>query len=628
MKKIIISVLILTAAGSEIFAGGARPLDFLNIEVGARPVAMGGAFTALADDASGIYYNPAGLGQLKRSEAAFTHNRWFEQIKYNYFAAAHSLKFGTLALSFYQVGYGEIQGYDHEGTQTETHQPYDLAGAVSFGTKIFNRKNNLLFAGINLKYIYENLDESEAQAIAGDIGIIYRTPFNLSLAFAARNIGPKIKFFQEEESLPLSFKFGSALNLMDKNLNLAADYTFPADEESYINTGAEYCIWRFLVLRAGFRSSEALDTGLRCGLGVRGNSLLLDYSFVPYGDLGQTHRFSLSLRFGRRYGYSRIEQDVEARFDKAKDDFYQGQLINAYRGLKEILALVPGHEGAQEYLARIRTRIEKGELAKEIQEHMEKGRKYFNSGDLTRAQAEFELVLTFEPENEEAEAYIDRIKKRFAQVIDAIFTKGKDYYEKGDYTPALDEMNKILTFDPDHVQAKEYVDLIKEKQRELERIMKAQKANEHFRKGEMFYNNKKYEAALSQFEQALELDPQNTKISEGIDNTKKLLLKKKQRLAEENFNKGLNFFNDNKLESAVGKLQQALKYDPKHRQAKEYLDKASARLSAELNKQGLIEYNKGNIKRAVEIWEKAQRYDPDNEEIISNLNRARKEIGR
>lgn len=624
---------------SSIFGAGATAMDFLNIGVGARPVAMGEAFVALADDANAVFWNPAGLGQLKRYEVTFMHNVWFQEISYNYFAYVHPLKIGALGVSVYHVQYGKIQGYDAGGAMTEELCPYDLAGVLSFGTTLLDEKDRVLLSGANFKFIHENLDVKEATAIAIDAGFIYQTVFlvPLNLGFVVQNLGPNVRFFEEKESLPLNYKFGTVIKLIGGNLNLALDLTISSDDEIFINTGGEYRLLNFIFMRVGYRAKQALDTGLRCGLGITGKNVFLDYSYVPYEELGETHRFSLSMRFGKKYGYSHIENEVENQFEQAKQHFYHGQLLTAHRELKEILALVPGHEGAQEYFARIQVKVEKGIISQEIDRHVEAGEKYFKSGEIVKAQAEFELVLSFDTENKIAKNYLVKISKRFKEVIDSMLTRGKTYYEKGDYELARKEMEKILSFDPEHSDGKKYIVLIKEKQKEIEKIKMAQKAGVHYRKGELLYKNKKLNSALKQFKQAYKLDPEHKDISTWINKLESEINRaekeKKMKIAVEYYKQGVDFYKSNKLKLAIEKLENTLKYDSKHKEAKEYLRKAKDRLKTlnkekaeEYNRKGLIEYTKGNIKKAIEFWEKALGYDPDNEEVRTNLERARKEF--
>lgn len=601
---------------------------------------MGGAFVALADDANAVYWNPAGIGQLKRYEVSFMHNMWIQDITYNYFSFINPLKIGALGVSFYHVRYGEIQGYDETGTVTEKLEPYDLSGVLSLGVKILDRKNNVLFLGANVKYILEDLEEKKADTYAADAGLIYKMPFAvpLSIGFMVQNLGPKVKFFEEDESLPVNFKTGMVMKLFDENLNLALDLTVPSEDDIYINTGFEYRFLNFIFMRMGYRSKQVLDTGMRYGVGITGRNLFLDYSFVPYGELErETHRISMSLRFGKKYGYSHIENEVEKQFEQAKRHFYQGQLLTAYRQLKEVLALVPGHEGAQEYLARTQVKVENGMISQEIDKHISLGEKYFKNGEIASAQAEFDLVLSFDSENVAAQEYQKKISKRFKEIVDSMLSRGKTFYEKGDYNLALKEMEKILSFEPEHSESKKYIALIKEKQEEIEKIKSVQKAEVCVKKGENLYKNKRLKAALKQFNEAYKLDPENISIKTRISNVEtemnKVEKERKTRLAKEYYMQGVDFYESNKLNSAIGKFEEALKCNPKHKEAKEYLKKVNTKLeqinkekAGEYNKKGLIEYAGGNVEKAIGIWEKALACDPENEEVRSNLERAKKEL--
>ncbi len=655
VKKIVLLLIILIQPILS-YSAGSKVMDFLNIGVGARPVGMGGAFVALADDVNAVYWNPAGLGQLRQHEVTFMHDRWLQEIYYNYLAYALPVKIGTLGFSFYHLTYGEIQGYDYEGAVTKKLEPYDLIGALSFGTTILEKENSILFLGANLKYIQEDLDEVKTDFVAADLGCILKDPFSLplNLGVVAQNLGPRTKFIQKRESLPLNYKFGSVVKLIDGVLNIGFDLTVSRDDQTYINTGGEYKLLNFISLRAGFRTKQVLDNGLRYGLGIKGKNLFLDYSYVPYGELGDTHRFSLSLRFGRKYGYTYIENKIEKRFDSAKQYFYTGQLLKGYREFNEILALVPFHEGARDYIARTRVKVEEGMISKEIDKHLLSGREYFKKGEVIKARSEFDIVIDFDPENIVAKNYLQQIDKRFKEVVNSLFSQGIKYYNKGDYNIALNEMKKVLSFDPEHVKAKKYLLSVRKKLEEIEKIKKVQRANEHFKKGEHFYMDRKFVSALEQFKKALSLDKSDriknmiTKTQIEIERLKK---EKQARIAETKrkraikaaqncYEQGVNFYNADKLHEAIKKFEEALKYNPLHKEAMEYQDKTAIAIkkereaiekenkvkAKEFNRRGLIEYNNGNIREAIKAWETALQLDPSHEEARANLERAKKEI--
>jgi long-subunit fatty acid transport protein len=117
MKKIILIILFLLAFQSISFAqlfptlGGQRAgistLQFLKIGVGGRATAMGDAFIAVADDASSLYWNPAGLSQSMENQIFFSHNEWVVDIQHEFAGAVYHLSVPMMLWScFYISSYG------------------------------------------------------------------------------------------------------------------------------------------------------------------------------------------------------------------------------------------------------------------------------------------------------------------------------------------------------------------------------------------------------------------------------------------------------------------------------------------------------------------------------------------
>ena len=293
-------------------------------------------------------------------------------------------------------------------------------------------------------------------------------------------------------------------------------------------------------------------------------------------------------------------------------------------------------------------------ISKEIDKHLLSGREYFKKGEVIKARSEFDIVIDFDPENIVAKNYLQQIDKRFKEVVNSLFSQGIKYYNKGDYNIALNEMKKVLSFDPEHVKAKKYLLSVRKKLEEIEKIKKVQRANEHFKKGEHFYMDRKFVSALEQFKKALSLDKSDriknmiTKTQIEIERLKK---EKQARIAETKrkraikaaqncYEQGVNFYNADKLHEAIKKFEEALKYNPLHKEAMEYQDKTAIAIkkereaiekenkvkAKEFNRRGLIEYNNGNIREAIKAWETALQLDPSHEEARANLERAKKEI--
>ena len=75
---------------------GTASMEFLRIGVGARPAAMGEAFSAVGDDGNSIFWNPAGLGRLRSQELSGMHLKWFESFNYNTLSYVYPMSHGAL----------------------------------------------------------------------------------------------------------------------------------------------------------------------------------------------------------------------------------------------------------------------------------------------------------------------------------------------------------------------------------------------------------------------------------------------------------------------------------------------------------------------------------------------------
>ena len=95
--KIIPTFFFILGVSSAVQAGNTTAA-FLKIGVGARPIGMGNAFTAVADDINSLAWNPAGLSLLSRRELGVMHSELFADTRYDFLGYAHPMKTGTLGL--------------------------------------------------------------------------------------------------------------------------------------------------------------------------------------------------------------------------------------------------------------------------------------------------------------------------------------------------------------------------------------------------------------------------------------------------------------------------------------------------------------------------------------------------
>lgn len=267
--------------------------QFLKLGAGARTAGMGEAFSAVADDVNAIYWNPAGLMQVEGKNAAFTHNEWLYDLKYEFLAYCQPVNMGMGACSITYLRMGDMEGKNKDDNPTGNFGAYDYAISIAYAIEA---KRNI-YAGITGKIIRQKIENSAANGIAIDIGILRLDCLHREIKISAvlQNLGTKLKFVNKQEKLPLTYKFG--LSYTKDKLTLASDITKPEDNNARINLGLEYIPTSNLAFRLGYNSQNDLDSGLTYGAGWTLKALQIDYAFIPYGKLDNSHRFSVTKRF-------------------------------------------------------------------------------------------------------------------------------------------------------------------------------------------------------------------------------------------------------------------------------------------------------------------------------------------
>lgn len=295
-KRCLIIALFISLSASFGYAGLATKAGhFLNIMPGARPVSLGGAFTGLADDINTIYWNPAGLSLISTTQAMALYNSWFEGIGYEYLSYARPgqrLRNGCLGLSLTMLQIDNLERRDSETNMPiNTFEANDLSLTVAYGLRF----NNLFSIGANMKYLCSEIDSNKGRGVALDAGALFNIPLNgLRLGLSIQNLlRSRIKIKDEQDELGLVTKIGLGYKTPGGVVNLAADYSFSDDKERYLCLGAEYWLSRMLALRAGYSSQKNNSFNFNWGLGIKVDPFHIDYAYVPYQDLGATHRLSL-----------------------------------------------------------------------------------------------------------------------------------------------------------------------------------------------------------------------------------------------------------------------------------------------------------------------------------------------
>ena len=277
---------------------GATAANFLKIGIGARARGMGGAFVGLADDPSAVYWNPAGLSQLDCPQVLFMHDRWAQDIRYEYLGYALPIDArNSVAIAAVFLHMGEILGYDENDKPTSFFSAYDAAMLLGYSRRISSR----LSLGWTAKGILEKMEDEKAQAAAFDLGLLYNSNI-LSFGLSLRNLGTKLKFMEKEHPLPTDLKAGIAFRALNGHLLLSTDMDLLIDSPPTFRHGIECNFQDILYARGGVEhrtqnQSSPSSTSPTVGGGIRISKLQLDYTYSSVKTLGDLHNFSLIYRF-------------------------------------------------------------------------------------------------------------------------------------------------------------------------------------------------------------------------------------------------------------------------------------------------------------------------------------------
>lgn len=295
----LLAALLLALPSASWGGAGTTPLEFLSLDADARAVALGGAYSALAGDANAMLYNPGGLAFIRRNEAVFMHNQYFEGVTQEY--AALALRRGWGAQVNY-LSYGDIPKTtiaNKTGAGLSSFGITDLALSGGYGRPVLVSG---LGAGAALKFVRETIETVSAEGLALDAGALYAVPAypGLRLSGVVRNMGPQIRYQREGHNLPLELRLGAAYTAHPRGqeTTLAIDVLKPRGNDAEAAMGLESVLAGRLPLRLGYDMRNDAGLGLSAGFGWRARDFRVDYAFVSFGELGSAHRVSAAILWG------------------------------------------------------------------------------------------------------------------------------------------------------------------------------------------------------------------------------------------------------------------------------------------------------------------------------------------
>ena len=311
---------------------GTTAAKFLSIEVGSNAVGMGGAYTSIANDATAMYWNPAGLSFHDTKEVYFNHANWIADISFDYFGITFPMNnksvlgFNITSVTMDEM---EVTRYGNENTG-ETFRAADYAIGSSYALDLTDRFS----VGFNGKYLQQSIANSHAQGFAVDFGTLFITPFGFTLGTSISNFGPKLRMSGDDlligadvdeniegnnESvtgvlstdyfdLPLVLRIGISdqFQIGARNKLVASlDAISPNDNANYINAGLKLHLLDGLIsLYAGANSLflENAENEFSFGGGITipqilNNSLSIYFTHEQMKFLGNSQQLSISFNY-------------------------------------------------------------------------------------------------------------------------------------------------------------------------------------------------------------------------------------------------------------------------------------------------------------------------------------------
>ena len=305
--------------------------EFLSMGVGARALGMGGAFVALANDASAAYWNPAGLVQAEGRHVSIMHAERFAGIvKYDWLSyiqpCGSGAGAGTFGFSCIRLGVDDIPitALPDEGRPLDAYdnRPYVARWAsdaeYAFYASYARRAGPSLAYGGNIKVLRKSVDTCSAWGLGLDISALYRLSERLNLGLNLQDATTTLVAWDNgtRESISPTLKIGGAYrwdcHFLQGMITPAFDVDIRFENRDYasrfhwgrvsadVRFGAEYWLKRLLALRLGSDDLGRFSAGTGFCLrhvGFNLEEIALDFAFLSKGDLDNTYRVSASLGF-------------------------------------------------------------------------------------------------------------------------------------------------------------------------------------------------------------------------------------------------------------------------------------------------------------------------------------------
>lgn len=524
-----ILTVVMTPAATQLLAenpGGASPL-FLS-GAGGRGLGMGGANVALANDPSGVFWNPATLIALPEREIGFMHLPLPEGSSYDFAAIGWpTVDYGSFAAAAFLLQTDEIQRRDENGRLLGDFSANQQMYLLGYGVSI----NRFLALGATVKLFGHNIDNTSAFAAGGDIGMRVAVTERFMLGLNVQNVlAPRLTLASDEEELPMTMKAGAGVILPfsddQHTIALEIDVDKTDNLDPVFHAGAEVGLFNRYFLRGGYDVDQ-----INIGGGLRVGPAQVGYTFRTQDYFDAQHRISLNLSFGgsiesilaerraqqreaaEQFAKEQREQELNNAVTQARYYYQNGMYDSAEVYYAQVYALTSG--GDTEALERL-SEIDE-EQTRTISENVRAG-VLRESDSLKAAQLFSDLNEALNVRDFAAvEVLLDRLRpafgseNRFKQAeaefnlltssrIEELLTEARRLEARADYAEAAIRYNRILDLNPTDEDARN----------RLNRLNRRIAALELLREGVTAFNVGDTATARTQLQQLVAINPQDS----------------------------------------------------------------------------------------------------------------------
>jgi len=617
--------------------GGTLP-SLMGFGVGGQANSLGNSFVAVADDPTAIYWNPAGLEQIRQREISLQFlNNFISSLNIIHTAYVHPMAGNnSIGLSLFYFSISDLVKYgtskDKLGSFNSKQYLLSFAYSRSFVKKYY--------FGATAKLLSQNINDINANTVDLDIGALIKPIPMLSIGLNVKNLLPlSYSFEQIKADIPPNVFMGFKLNFLKNKFFLTGDVNkiiLSDFNASTINWGAGigYNIFDYLRLMVGIHNMN-----FSAGIGAMVKDMQIYTSFMQNSFNNGDFQISLLYKL-KDTGSTKKELDY----------FYRGTVLynnhdyrNAIKYFEKVLE-IRNDPTAQYYLDNAKKYMQSEEWMSDeekqlIKYNLKRAKKFEDKNDIGGAIQAYRDVLNVNSENEEALKNIERLKKEVAANVRTLYNEGLAYYKMKKYKEALNKSKEALSLDPEHkpsISLKEKCeavlkDILAEEQKREQQVIEAKTL---FREGLKNFKAEKWAEAIANFQKSLDIVGDDTDTIEYLQKARNNLKASRSEAdrkkdAEHYFKIGMAFYQSKKLKKAITEFEKAVNTYPDYKEAAQYLEQAQSEYNAMINtplEQGKTYLRENKLGDAIASFEKVLKIDSDNSIAKEYLEKAKSMI--